>query len=390
MKRKLELEELLKIQSGVDYLGGKGVKRNLTKAIELLKDTPDGQFFLGASFHGHHKANKDLKKALYWYEKAASNGHGQAQYNLALMYANKDGVDRNLMKAYHWISKAAENNIDDAKETKEQILNDLSIEELEELYKPKSIPSEILLQYKNVGQKELMIQNRGDIEMTKKEKIKLNKVSFFGRKNLEAFYEGEVVDGQPHGKGKLTYEKFKEHKFQIFFEGTFKEGRPINGKLHEWDGSIYEGEFELSAEYGHGKITYKDGQEYHGEWQRTDRMGEGSMVFLSNGSEFHGHWHDDHPSDGQMIFPDGTTFDGTFHQLSFEFARGVITYIDGRKFEGWFDDDEKRDKFEGTMTYPNGDVIKGSLHIANVNKYEGMITLYEAIPSDKDKFVPNE
>ena len=84
--------------------------------------------------------------------------------------------------------------------------------------------------------------------MTNKEKIKLNKVSFFGRKNLEAFYEGEVVDGQPHGKGKLTYEKFKKQKFQIFFEGTFKEGRPINGKLQEWDGSIYEGEFELSAE----------------------------------------------------------------------------------------------------------------------------------------------
>ncbi len=129
---------------------------------------------------------------------------------------------------------------------------------------------------------------------SKKEKIKLNKVSFFGRENLEAFYEGEVVDGQPHGKGKLTYEKIKEHKFDIFFEGTFKDGKPIKGKLHEWDGSIYEGEFEQLSEYGHGKITYKNGEEYFGQWHQIDRMGEGSMIF-SNGVEFKGHWHDDYP-----------------------------------------------------------------------------------------------
>jgi hypothetical protein len=159
--------------------------------------------------------------------------------------------------------------------------------------------------------------------MTKKEKIKLNKVSFFGRENLEAFYEGEVVDGQPHGKGKLTWEKFKENKFDIFFEGTFKEGRPIKGKLQEWDGTIYEGEFEQPSEYGHGKITYKDGLEYFGSWQHGERMGEGSMIF-NDGSKFNGDWFNDYPSNGEMIFPDGTTFNGWFNQLSFDFSSGVI------------------------------------------------------------------
>ena len=226
--------------------------------------------------------------------------------------------------------------------------------------------------------------------MTKKEKIKLEKVDFFGHYSPEAFYEGEVMDGQPHGKGKLTYEKSKEHKYQIFFEGTFKEGRPINGKLQEWDGSIYEGEFEELSEHGHGKITYKNGEEYFGSWHYGERRGEGSMIF-SNGIEFKGHWHDDYPSDGEMIFPDGTTFNGGFNQLSFDFSRGVITYPDGSKFKGWFDDNEKRDKFEGTMTYPNGDVIKGTLHIATVIKFKVLNEdCYEAHPSKKDKFVPNK
>jgi hypothetical protein len=226
--------------------------------------------------------------------------------------------------------------------------------------------------------------------MTNKEKIKLEKINFFGHYSLEAFYEGEVVDGQPHGKGKLTYEKSKEHKSQIFFEGTFKEGRPIKGKLQEWDGSIYEGEFKQLSEYGHGKITYKDGLEYFGSWQYGERMGEGSMIF-SNGVEFNGHWHDDYPSEGQMIFPDRTRFNGVFNQLSFDFEDGVITYPDGSKFEGWCIDDEKRDKFKGTMTYPNGDVIVGTLHIATVikhNKHYETFSYYEAIPSSKDKFVP--
>ena len=86
--------------------------------------------------------------------------------------------------------------------------------------------------------------------------------------------------------------------------------------------------------------TYKNGEEYFGSWHYGERRGEGSMIF-SNGIEFKGHWHDDYPSDGEMIFPDGTTFNGWFNQLSFDFSSGVITYPDGSKFKGWFDDNEK-------------------------------------------------
>ena len=61
---------------------------------------------------------------------------------------------------------------------------------------------------------------------------------------------------------------------------------------------------------------------------------------------------------------------------------GEITYPDGSKFKfGYHQEDEN--KCEGSMTYPNGDVIEGILYIANeLSDYP--------IPSKKDKFVPFE
>ena len=65
-------------------------------------------------------------------------------------------------------------------------------------------------------------------------------VNFFGHYSLEVFYEGEVEDGQPHGKGKLTYEKSKEFllaegEVQIAdIDGNIlKTGRATYDKINE-------------------------------------------------------------------------------------------------------------------------------------------------------------
>lgn len=51
---------------------------------------------------------------LAW-EVAAALGHGQAQNNLGIMYANGDGVKRNDMRAVEMYTKASEQNITSAK-----------------------------------------------------------------------------------------------------------------------------------------------------------------------------------------------------------------------------------------------------------------------------------
>ena len=243
-----------------------------------------------------------------------------------------------------------------------------------------------------------MIQNRGDIEMTKKEKIKLDNMRYFGL-HREPLYEGEMVNGKLHGHGKLTFEKFDD-KYESSFEGYFDDGIPVEGKFNDRFGTIYDGKFEKEDSEisngriiykdgrGNGRIIYKDGSEYVGEWDGLEKWGQGTMVF-SNGVEFKGRWHEDCPSDGVMTCPDGTKFKGWFNQLSYEFANGVIHYPDGSKFESEFADvwsanySEKKDVFEGTFTYPNGKIVEGTLHIAL--DWDLPIS-----PSKKDRFEPKE
>ena len=51
---------------------------------------------------------KDDQKAVKWYQKAAEQGHTDAQYNLALCYKNGIGVEKDEQKAVEWYQKAAE------------------------------------------------------------------------------------------------------------------------------------------------------------------------------------------------------------------------------------------------------------------------------------------
>ena len=51
---------------------------------------------------------KDAKQAIYWYTKAAEQGHDSAQNNLGIMYINGEGTPKNTKQAIKWFTKAAE------------------------------------------------------------------------------------------------------------------------------------------------------------------------------------------------------------------------------------------------------------------------------------------
>ena len=64
----------------------------------------DEQYQLGRQALGA----KDYKQALMWFQKAAEQGHSIAQFNLAVMYYEGEGVEKDLKQAAIWCSKAAE------------------------------------------------------------------------------------------------------------------------------------------------------------------------------------------------------------------------------------------------------------------------------------------
>ena len=51
---------------------------------------------------------KDVEKAVYWWQKAADAGDSDAQYRLAFCYLKGDGVEKDVEKAVYWCQKAAD------------------------------------------------------------------------------------------------------------------------------------------------------------------------------------------------------------------------------------------------------------------------------------------
>ena len=78
----------------------------LTKVAE--EGDADAQYCLGELYYKGEGLAKDLKKAVYWYTKAAETGwgHAGAIKRLVDCYSNGEGVEKDLEKAKFWQDKA--------------------------------------------------------------------------------------------------------------------------------------------------------------------------------------------------------------------------------------------------------------------------------------------
>ena len=65
-------------------------------------------FFLGVMYDFGYGVNKDMKQAVYWYQRAVELGDVSAMNNLAGCYAEGAGIEKNLEKALELYEKAAE------------------------------------------------------------------------------------------------------------------------------------------------------------------------------------------------------------------------------------------------------------------------------------------
>lgn len=107
---------------GMMYENGIGVEKNISKAVayyekSAMQDFGDAQCTLGRMYQqGNAVVVKDAEKARDWLTKAAERNIPEAEYNLGMMHANGDGVPQDLAKASQYLQKASAHGVDEAKD----------------------------------------------------------------------------------------------------------------------------------------------------------------------------------------------------------------------------------------------------------------------------------
>lgn len=67
----------------------------------------DSQFNVALMYENGIGIGKDEKEAVVWYGNAASQGHAAAQFNLGVLYENGRGTEVDFAKANEWYRKAS-------------------------------------------------------------------------------------------------------------------------------------------------------------------------------------------------------------------------------------------------------------------------------------------
>ncbi|HET9843090.1 MAG TPA: tetratricopeptide repeat protein [Gammaproteobacteria bacterium] len=97
------------------------IKNGMPYAQEIKRENFQTRpFALNANLPGHPvylqgmnllmgiEGDPDPKNAAIWFEQAADLGHPDAQFNLAILYLEGDGIEKNEEKAYDWFLQASE------------------------------------------------------------------------------------------------------------------------------------------------------------------------------------------------------------------------------------------------------------------------------------------
>jgi hypothetical protein len=152
-------------------------------------------------------------------------------------------------------------------------------------------------------------------------------------------YDGDLVDGVKHGRGKHTRS----------------------------NGDVYDGEYTAGHEHGVGTLTYSHGTTYEGEWQAGKKHGHGALRWGvrpkaagggagSVGSSYVGQYADDAMHGRGVLTMATTTFDGDFVKGAKE-GHGRTVFQDGSSFEGEYLGGIKHGR--GTATQADGTVSSG-------------------------------
>ena len=104
------IEELL--QLGKKYLEGQGSQKDIRKGLECYKKAAEkgsleAQLALGDRYRQGTEVEKDEQEAFHWYWQAAGQGNVDAQFRLGYAYDHGKGVEQDYKEAMKWYRKAA-------------------------------------------------------------------------------------------------------------------------------------------------------------------------------------------------------------------------------------------------------------------------------------------
>lgn len=135
---------------GLMYLKGRGVGRELSRAISLIRRAAEdgsayAQFRLGLMHYLGYGVRLDYAAALRWYRRAASNGHATAMNNIGIIYGlGEGGLEPDDVSAYAWFSLSAERGDENARTNRELTEKELSEKKLESArQRTKGIPADL-------------------------------------------------------------------------------------------------------------------------------------------------------------------------------------------------------------------------------------------------------
>ncbi len=143
-------------------------------------------------------------------------------------------------------------------------------------------------------------------------------------------YEGEVVNGKPHGKGKCIWPNEK------IYEGDYINGnRTGKGTTIFPDGGKYVGDFLDNLMDGKGVMTFPDGRIYSGEFRKGKFQGYGNLSW-PNGEIYEGYFDDSKRNgNGKYIWSNGDVYEGEFVNGKIT-GKGTMTK-NGVKSSGYFE-----------------------------------------------------
>ena len=178
-------------------------------------------------------------------------------------------------------------------------------------------------------------------ELFCKQKLNLNRSECL-TKNIYpdgSWYEGELLNGRRHGKGKYYYK----------------------------NGDWYEGEFKDNLRHGKGTQHYISGDKYVGDWKYDYKSGKGSYYFI-NGDQYTGGFGGDHfYGKGKLQYKNGDVYDGEF-QAGRLHGEGILCQKNGKKIQGvWANGNLLKQSFNEKNDFK---IQNNSMHDDKQEKYE--------------------
>ncbi|MFT5486483.1 MAG: hypothetical protein ACI9JL_001377 [Paracoccaceae bacterium] len=94
------------------YLSGRGVKRDVAKAVDWHRKAArqrltSAQHGLGVFYYQGMGVKRDYAEALKWFRRAAAKGFAESEFNIGVMYFNRQGVKRDDVEVVKWVTLAA-------------------------------------------------------------------------------------------------------------------------------------------------------------------------------------------------------------------------------------------------------------------------------------------